>query len=510
MEPICDSNYRRIYKTSGANYEVTVDKDWATFKLKDPDTARIIDDLSDYFRVVPLLKNVNAQILKCDVGPKYPNNPAMDHTMALCHSYFKFIRSEPSSAPSENSYDLSTSGGIPWCKDRVNGVPIYSNKNKILRNDLPRLSHYIYDLNYEDIGSYNDKDELLSTEELSRGKTRGIFGSSFHGIYREKFLYNRQNKAILENHANSWIKYGFVKQYGGFSKFLKTLESKTFRWESDCSGYDRKIYLKQTYEIRNANVINPDGIHTPLIELVTENNVHPKVLLPNGYLVKRKTGNNSGKNNTTVDNSISHFIINIYIFTKRLLELGYTKKDITLSHLFATVNLGIYSDDKLGSFNLHDYMFSSPDEFLTFERECYSEFGLEIKPSAQFYSHDESCGRLDPRHSFLGSYASFDEENQMYMPSPRFGKICSSFTQKYTNNDIIVRFARVLNLTLNCYPKTEIFQAALKYLTFFYDKHKKYAYLFDELLQEVELDMAVQSSFQRIYLGLESERIRNC
>lgn len=474
------------------------DKDWSKYSNLYPQDAKLIEDKSDYFRVIPLLDNVNAQILKCDVPPIFPSNNAMERTMELCHSYFKLFRSKPDHVKDENTYDLATSAGLPFCKDK--GL---TSKRKVLDFDKERLELYIADLRYPDIGAYNDKDELLSTEELERNKTRGIFGSSFHGIYREKFLYGRQNKIILENHKNCWIKYGFVKQYGGFNTFLKNLEDRNFRWESDCSGFDRKIYLGFVYELRNANIINKEE-YLDVISRVTQDNVTPLVLLPNGYLVRRPTGNNSGKNNTTVDNSIAHFIINVYIFVKRLMQLGFDRQNIKLSIIMERIKLGIYSDDKLGSFNLNELEYETPEEFLEFERDCYAEFGLEIKKSAQYWTYDPELGRIDEGHSFLGSYASYSETANMYMPSPRFGKICSSFTQRYKNDDIVVRFARILNLTLNCFPDNEIFVSALKYLKFFYDSNQKKNYLFDELLHEVELDLSVTSSFQRIYLGFES------
>lgn len=477
------------------------------FSMKHKEEAKIIEDQTDYFRVVPLLKNVNAQIIKCDVPPKIPDNEALKVTMKLCQSYFKFLRTKAIHKKSENTYDLSTSAGLPFCKDKK-----LNSKKKVLEFDRERLQLYIADLRYKDIGSYNDKDELLSTEELSRNKTRGVFGSTFHGIYREKLLYGRQNKIILEKGSNLneefWIRYGFVKQYGGLSKFARHLQLKKFRWESDCSGFDRRIFLFLVYLIRNANIIN-DEEYAELIKCVTEDNVTPLVLLPNGYLVRRPTGNSSGKNNTTVDNSIAHFIINIYIFVKRMLELGYDSSEIKISDIFDKVKMGIYSDDKLGSFNLEDFEFSSPEEFLEFERICYDEFGLEIKKTAQFYSLAEEGERLNKGHSFLGSNFDYDEQVNMYVPRPRFGKVCSSFTQKYKNKNILIRFARILSLTINCFPDEVIFQSALKYLVWYYNQNLDHAYQFDELLDEIDLDLSVKSSFQRIFLGFESKTSLN-
>lgn len=497
LEPVCDSTYWRSYLTSGPNYIKKFDSDWLKYQKEHPD-KKLLEIGTEYFRNIPLLQNVEAQILKCDVPPIYPQNRCMDRVMQLCHSYFKCLRSE-AGFDKNFSYTLGTSGGIPWNKCGL------KNKRQVLEKFTTLLLKYVYNTNYPDIACYNDKDELLSWEDILRKKSRGIFGSTFHGVIREKILYGRQNDIIHDMHQNSWIKYGFVKQYGGFDTFFKSLENKSFRWESDCSGYDRKIFLKFVYDIRNANIINADQ-YQEMIDRVTSDNVNPMVLLPNGYVVRRKTGNNSGKNNTTVDNSIAHFIINIYLFLKKLVLEGAVPEEINLSDILPKVNLGIYSDDKIGSFNLEDFGWTSPEDFLSFERDVYSEFGLELKASAQAWSLDYDLGRIAEKHSFLGSYAGFDEFVHMYVPVPRFGKICASFTQKYSGRDKVLRFIRYVVLTLNCVPKSDYFDASLHFLTWYYNHpdNRAYVYLFDEILNDLNLDTSLKDTFSKLYLGFES------
>jgi len=444
-----------------------------------------------------LWKNVAAQIDKCDVPAIYPENDNMHETMKLCKVFFRYIRSEPSHEPEEHTYDLTTSPGLPLNKSGCRTKKDVLTRKKVL------LIKFTFNLKYPVIDAYNDKIELLDWMDLMRGKMRGVFGSSFHGIIREKFLYGNQNTKILEDCENSWIKYGLVKQYGGFSKAIRKLEKFEFVWESDVSGYDRKICLKFVYQIRNENVID-SHLYTPLIEAVTDSNVSPMVLLPNGYVVKRSTGNDSGKNNTTTDNSIAHFIIMIYLFVKRLRQLNEVPK---LTYIFSNVELLIYSDDKIGGMNLSAFGWEDPKDFLDFEREVYAEFGLECKASSQVHTLKKVGERVPDVHSFLGSFTHYDSNLEVYVPYPRFGKICSSLTQKYDNPDILIRFCRTVNLTVSCYPNDEIFERALHYLSWFYDKHPKYNYLFDEALGMYGIDISARSSFRRVYLGFEAENL---
>lgn len=491
---LCDSNYRRQYPTTGPNYTTLIDHDWQKYVETGADVSKI-EELADCYRVRPKWANVMAQIEKCDVPKILPKNWIFEHTINKLTTYFAFLKNEPSHEVEDHSYDLSTSPGIPWNKIG------FRTKRAVLEQKPEEFERLIYDLNYPIIDCYNDKDELLPKEDLvERNKVRGIFGSSFHGIYREKFAYGKQNNALLERWKTDWIKYGMVKQYGGFNNLLKSLEKFDCIVESDVSGWDRTVCLEPVYRIRNANLINPNGEYTDLINSVTESNVTPLALLPNGYVIKRPTGNNSGKNNTTTDNSIMHKIVMVYLFFKRMNEQG---KELKLSHIFENSSMALYGDDKLGGMNLHEF-FDSKEHYMDFEREVYAEFGLTIKKSAQLITTKSKGERISSQHSFLGSYAAYNEEVNMYVPHPRLGKVCSTFIRKYGNEDKIIRFCRAVNLTLNCYPNPPVFKQAMGFLQWWYEENKDYQWQFDEILDDVDIRINVEDSFKRVYLGFET------
>jgi hypothetical protein len=478
----------------GSNYTNTLDRDFLLFQESYPDEARIIMRSASYFRVKPLWKNVNAQIMKCDVEGKFPSGPVIDRTVELVTAFLRYMTSSPDVSEDNHEYDLAKSPGLPFSKERIR------TKGKVYTHHLPRLMKYVKDLKYPAIDSYNDKDELLDIEDLKRNKVRGVFGGSFHGVIRERILYGGQNKAILENSHTGWIKYGLVKQYGGFSKALRELEPYSFVWESDCSGFDRRVNLTLVYKVRNSLLVNIEGFEE-MIESVTQNNIKPIVLLPNGYIVERQTGNDSGKNNTTVDNCIAHFIMMIYLFVKRCVELGIEPK---LSFIFSKAHLLIYSDDKIGGTDLETWGFESPAEFLEYERNVYEEFGMECKPSSQYSTLKAPGDRIDPNHSFLGSFASFNESANMYVPYPRFGKICSSIVQKYPEQDELIRFMRALDLTICSFPNVEVFNSFIKYLEWYYDKNPAKSWMFDEILSTAEISTKSRDTFSRIYMGFET------
>lgn len=445
-----------------------------------------------------LRADVLAQIEKCDVPGKLPDNDIFEKVVLNCASYFSFL----SAPPSEKYFDfhMDTSPGLPWIKMGC------KKKRDVLESHKELLFSFYRDLSIPVVDYYADKDEFLEDVDLARHKIRGIFSSGFHGLMREKFLYGYQNKALLENWRNCWIKYGMIKQYGGFDQCIRKLEKFTFRWESDTSGWDRTVCFDAVYRIRNSLIQGAEN-WKELIEIVTRSNCRSIVLLPDGHIIERQTGNDSGKNNTTTDNCLAHFLILVYLFYKRLYEIG-KPEECKLSFLFNNVCLNIYSDDKIGSFDLETFGFGTPEEFISYECSVYDEFGMVLKPAACLWTLARSGDRIDPRHSFLGSFCHFDEEFAKYVPYPRFGKLCSGIVQKITIRDPLIRFARAVNLALNAFPDKMLFEIFKKYLYFIYLKEPKMRYRYDEILDEFSIDARLTTSFQTIYLGFES--LRRC
>lgn len=495
MKPIADTTYGRQYAKSGKDWDETNDAEWEEYVQTGASVANI-EKLADHFMVRPKWANVMAQIQKCDVPPIVPSGPLMDLTINMVTDYLTYM--ESGFGFCENwKFDLSTSGGFPWNKRKV------KTKGDIKENHNEELLEYTHNLDYEIIDCYNDKIELLSMADFDRKKVRGVFGSSYQGNMRERLAFGGQNELLHAGSSDSWIKYGFVKQYGGFNTLIQQLEPYDTIVESDTSGWDRTVFLEPVYEVRKRLLTNYQE-YSIFIDRVAADNISPKVLLPNGYIVQRVTGNDSGKNNTTTDNCIAHLIILFYLFNKRQYEMGMQP---SISYILDNAKFFIYSDDKIGGFYM-DKWFDSIEHFKEFESSVYAEFGMVLKQSAIMVTRKDPGQRIDPGHSFLGSFCHYDEDNHMYLPYPRLGKICSSFCRKYAMKDVVIRFVRLIDLTVNTFPNPEIYAEAIAYLQWFYNKHKKHRAIFNELLNDLDVKLKVASTFSRIYTGFEGIRSR--
>jgi len=385
---------------------------------------------------------------------------------------------------------MSTSPGIPFVWDG------YRTKLSAIESELFQK---LRAMNYQAVFATYDKVEFLVLTDLARGKVRTMFGPDVLELMWQKVFFDNQNQGIIDGNEKSWIKYGMVKQYGGFNRLCMKLERFPLRGEGDASGWDRTAHMGGVYRLRTRGLRIPPAMAQKYYQ-VTENIVHSVVLLPNGDLVECKTGNRSGTNNTASDNSLKHLIIKFYqlIFMRVYQGLPVPTYEECMEH----AEVGIYSDDYIESID-DEFFLVSKEQYQQCLVEVYKRFGIVMKESATVITY--SKGRLSPEHSFLGSSARWNEFHKQYIPYPRMGKICSSLVFEPLNPmDKIDMFTRSLNLAVLSYADKEVFEIVIRYAKWQYsllepaDQVKA-----DEFLDTQQVNLDDRESFLKVITGRE-------
>lgn len=448
----------------------------------------LIQSKATYRRVKPLFKNVKLSYMKLDQRPQNPKNKW--YLLAVEYAWRMMAPSLVAGIAEICEIVSKASPGIPFTWEKL------FTKEDALNS---KLFKYLQGILYIVIWATYTKDEFLPMEDLLRDKVRTMFGPDLLELMWQKFFFDGQNQNIIDNNSKIWIKYGMCKQYGGFSDLMKSIEKFPLRFEGDLSGYDRVVDLTDVYELRTRGLVYPPQF-TQKLASVIENLMHSIVLLPNGDLVELLTGNRSGSNNTAADNSIKHLIIKFYQLIRMRVDKGMPEP--SYAECLMHSECAIYSDDFIQSFD--DVFFPyNTEELDIFMRDTYKEFGLELKPTATYFSY--GVGKLDSNHSFLGSYAKWDVSRGFYLPTPRVGKICSSLLfeglQKLQPFDHIIR---VLTLTMLSSPDVELFNAIRKYFIFLYDKLGiEDRFKVDDYLQTVQVRIESRSTFMLVMTGRE-------
>jgi len=271
--------------------------------------------------------------------------------------------------------------------------------------------------------------EALPVEDLNDGKLRTIFLTPAYFVGYQKFYFDSQNIRMKLYHDTTWCKYGYVKQYGGFNRLMRSLERFFWLFDFDISGYDRRISLHKTYELRTRGLRNyaqhcpPMQAHLddPVYKWVVFNCTNPVVAFGNGTIWRRLTGNNSGSNDTTTDNTIAHTIIIFHLLVRRMYEL--TGLLPSYENCLEVAGFMLFGDDDAGG--LTKFMFDSSEQLISYFIDHFALYGLVIKPKS-FHIVPHEPGTPYSGISFLGSTCSY--EDGIYVPYPRVGKLMYSIS----------------------------------------------------------------------------------
>lgn len=480
---------------NGPNYTVKSEDKFLYFKNAGYDTQQIEEE-SSYERVRALERNAWISIDKCDVGPyQLEKDPIFIKTMSYMDIILEpVLRADMNSE--SNEIKMGASPGLPYTMHKIKSKDVAFQSE--IYKDLQFRTDYI------PLASIATKDEFLPMEDLKRDKVRTTFSTPLEQIMRSKVLFGQQNINIKNNTGTDWIQYGMTKQYGGLDRFFKRLEKFSHVFKSDISGYDRVANLFHVYYLRWKHL----SYHEKLDDFIFHNMFHsicPFVVAPNGEIMMRQTGNNSGSNNTASDNSILHEIIIIYLFI-----FSFEKKNHrfpTISEIFDNAYVGLYSDDKMGGANFKFFGWETIEEFEKDEREVYSRFGMIIKASATKVSENKKGYPIDPEMEFLGSTAYYNYDHKRYMGYPRVGKICSSITRLGMSNlDEVQYFSKVIALAYLATPVPWLFKTIMEYLQFLINRSNT-----PSLLRSILSDLGgeTEEDFLYLHLGYEKKRVFN-
>lgn len=312
-----------------------------------------------YDGVRPVEKNVWESVLRMDLRPN-PNfdlvllNRAMERTYARLRPALIF------SLTYFPDFVEKTSATFPWT------AMGFRFKSDVLANpdfwdwvEQPWL--------YDCIWRISPKYELKNIADINANKIRTFIIPPLHLLWWQKVFFSAQDD-LLKTSKFGTIRYGVNFAYGGFH-LLMVKHKDRIVFGGDISGWDRLLPLmREVYDLRTRSF---DRAELPLhLEWTIRNTVNSILLLPNGDLVEKDWGNNSGSGCTTGDNCIAHDVIISY------------KEEVYFRDF--SIPTGLLLSDVYGD----DYLGSIPIEFdfdvLASERDIYASFGLSIKAGTDF------------------------------------------------------------------------------------------------------------------------------
>jgi hypothetical protein len=455
-------------------------------------------------------------IFKCDAPCIKPNNPKLE--LAINYTKRMLWMMVNQKAQNKVDYNPNTTNGVPYNRmtDPVSGK-LFATKRDLIESPIWQTER---DRRHTPIFQVFGKREYLPIiEAQNERKLRTVFCGETPFVMAQKAMFDKADKALHDAHDDyfgCWSRYGHVKQYGGFDRLgkahldlprrLRRPLRKLFSFTADVSGWDRKLpLLAEVYRIRKELYGEMSQYERELFDYILEGIVSPYCSLPDGTVIRRKSGNVSGSGKTTTDNTIAHIIIHFYLFITLYEDLHGCFP--SYAQIVDFIVDSLYGDDSFTSLFLSDW---TPDGcldpleyFFTKLFAVYAEFGLEIKRKQFNYRFGDIDGL-----EFLG--ATFTKvPTGHYMPQPRYGKLFTTISQNLEGNKEPIAYASTC-AALNSLvfglddPKGRLLQSFVKdYSQFLLNKLPRNSLPVSVVDELIKMASGV-SNASRISMGYES------
>lgn len=297
----------------------------------------------------------------------------------------------------------------------------FRKKSDCLRSGL--LSEYqdLQMLEEIPLWKVSGKNELKETEKyIGELKQRTFIIEPLSMLWHDKRIFGNQNEAIK---GYWWSAYGFNPYDGGVTSMATVLKQFQRFWEFDVVGFDRlNPLMRYVQDLRLAGV-RPD----PFGPWVVKHKVKSRLVLPNGDVIEKSWGNNSGSGTTTGDNILTMSFPLVHTF----MELGLDENAI-----HQLVWAFIFGDDVLGGDNIN----VTDEVFREVLIRVFSLYGFELDPFV--ITHDIEG------MSFLGFNIHQIQPGQ-FVPKYKLPRLAYSFQHsEFDFLDVDKELTKMLSLML--------------------------------------------------------------
>jgi len=379
----------------------------------------------------PLSHHMSASIAKYNKVQPILDDSLWDEAGVWTEKHFAPFMSNSSVVSLDKAVgeaDRSTSAGYPWSL-------WFKNKDEFLNSDaFPRVMEQFWDSLATDkpftqLWVCSLKRELRSVEKLEKGSIRTFTASPTEGSIACNRLCLDANEKFYVSNNKTWSFVGCSKYNLGFHRLYTRLNAHPNAFALDESAYDSSLFRAAMFGQRDLRwrMLRPID-RTPenrqRLWNIYDQIVESVIVLDDGSVYQKHTGNPSGSANTIVDNTMILFRLLAYAW------LVSTKTDKLCE--YSTYNA--FMKNVEAALNGDDNTFTVSNEAVKFFNaraiaKIWSEIGVTTKTDV-----------WEPRKLSDVDFLShtFVQINDVWLPKPEREKVlCSAL---YANEVDDVRF----------------------------------------------------------------------
>jgi len=324
-----DQYFHEFVRSGAINYT-------EKYRMATPNRDAMTQSISKYNRPQPTELNEKAWEIAVDWCFKH-FSPHMGQSRVIDHD------------KARRDLDRTTSPGYPWSR-------FWQNKGQFLDSEeAPKVEKQFWDsLITNDpnkaFWTASLKRELRPMEKLKENKIRTFTASATELSVATTRLCWDANQRFYESNNKTWGFVGGSKFYQGFDRLYRRLNKHPNAFELDETAYDSSLFVKAMESVRDLRWrLYHDVERTPdnkkrLWEVYSQI-INSVIVLDNGEVFQKNTGNPSGSANTIVDNTLILFMLLAYAWIMIMLEKPETEKYATYEHFMELVEAALNGDD---------------------------------------------------------------------------------------------------------------------------------------------------------------------
>jgi len=382
--------------------------------------------------------------------------------------------------------DRSTSVGYPLSLDFHSKGVFLDQGPKLMLTDFWDMIGKQEERVMRPIWTCSQKVELRAAEKLLENKIRTFTASPVeHSVALNRFCLDMNTKFYLSNNK-TWSFVGCSKYLQGWNALFARLAKHPNAFELDESEYDSSLFARAMYgqmEIRWVMLAEEHKTPENLLRFkrLYDDIVHSVIVLENGELIQKHTGNPSGSANTIVDNTMILFRLFAYAWIELAREkFGKANAASLAAAKLDDITLRDYEGDVFGSYQ--DFVknveaaLNGDDNTFTVSQLCVSWFNP--KTIAPIWSDigvttktpcEEPCALKDVQFLSQG----FREENGVWLPVPDTDRVLCSLRWGSSDDDVRWHLMRAYALRIDSWGNLECRSFIQRYIEWIW-KHPEY------------------------------------
>jgi len=298
------------------------------------------------------------------------------------------------------------------------------------------------------------KREIRTLQKIQDNKVRTFTAAPFELLIASNRLMLDMNNRFYAAHGRTWSMVGMSKFFYGWQRLYDRLSRHPNAFELDATDWDSTCSSKALWGVCKFRCDMIESKEDQLrINYIYDQIVNSVMVLEDGSLVQKYSGNPSGSPNTVVDNTL--ILYRMFVYAWVLLSRASAPHLCNMHAFHLHVEAALYGDDNTFTCSDEVVGWFNPTNILP----LWADVGIKATVVS---SRPLKVAEVE----FLSQGFEWYQEYRAYLPAPHLDKIIASVRYGTKTNDIRWHYLRACALRLDSWGSRACRDFLSKYILF--------------------------------------------